>query len=251
VNSFWPAVDRTAFHTQYLRGHSIALLNLWPVKYNPVSGELTYVPQITVTVTTAPDAQAAAASEHLRSDNATCARLNRAVDNPSALNEYPADARNRLSGHLLVIITDADCVDYFNDFVDFKTKQGYNPLVMTVADINAGYDGVDEKTASETSSSIATTNTTPSSSSSRDVNIVPCRGMYLDANGTIDEACPPTCTTLASTALAWVRGRLDTDNDNYWGEPTRPISIRAGRGPHLRRECHRVCNALNNRLCIS
>jgi len=221
VNSFWPAVDRTAFHTQYLRGHSIALLNLWPVKYNPVSGELTYVPQITVTVTTAPDAQAAAASEHLRSDNATCARLNRAVDNPSALNEYPADARNRLSGHLLVIITDADCVDYFNDFVDFKTKQGYNPLVMTVADINAGYDGVDEQDRIRNFIEYCYNEyNTEFVILGGDVNIVPCRGMYLDANGTIDEALPADMYYSCLDRVGVGEGPdWNTDNDNYWGEP--------------------------------
>ncbi|MCD4829829.1 MAG: T9SS type A sorting domain-containing protein [Candidatus Cloacimonetes bacterium] len=220
-DSAWPAADFTTPDTQYMRGHSIALLQVCPVRYRPASGELLYHPEVTVTITTAPHIEAQSALQRHRGDQRTIDRVETSVDNPSSLALYPATTRDRIEGHMLVIITGAGQVSYFDDFVEFKTRQGFNPLVMTVEDIDSNYTGVD--TQDRIRAFIIDCydeHDTDYVILGGDVQIVPFRGFYLQAGSTVDNNLPADMYFSCLDRVGMGDGPdWNTNGNNHWGEP--------------------------------
>ncbi len=64
-NEFFPAELVSEVTTQYLRGHSIALFDISPVQYNPVSKELLYYSSITISIETKQTADALSSFQKL------------------------------------------------------------------------------------------------------------------------------------------------------------------------------------------
>ena len=85
ANALYPGVTHLDMGTQILMGATIAMLQLCPVQYNPVTGEIAYYPQMTVTVVTrSGDAVANTAFRNRPSDRAA---ILAAVDNKEAFLE--------------------------------------------------------------------------------------------------------------------------------------------------------------------
>ena len=76
---------------QIYRGHSIAYVNLFPLRVRPAAEQAFFTASMTVEVTSAPDAARAEASARTyRDDPATRAWLARQVANPQAGEDYAA-----------------------------------------------------------------------------------------------------------------------------------------------------------------
>jgi len=70
-NALYPGITHLDMGTQILMGATIAMLQLCPVQYNPVTGEIAYYPKMTVSVSTRPaDATMNKAFRNRRSDRA-------------------------------------------------------------------------------------------------------------------------------------------------------------------------------------
>ncbi len=217
----YPSSLYEGLSTQYYRGHSIALVNVYPVQYIASEQRIVYYPDMTVRIETSHDQQAQDAFDHFfRADEQTQKFVSSMVQNQHMLMQYPMQTRDRTEVHLLVIITDEDYVDNFEPLIELKSEQGFNPIVMTVDEIYSTYDGVDngdkirnfiEYCYEEYSSSYFLLG--------GDVNIVPYRGFYVQAGSTTDTAIPSDLYYSAldrngvGTGPDW-----NTDNDNYWGE---------------------------------
>ncbi|MDO9578579.1 MAG: C25 family peptidase propeptide domain-containing protein, partial [Candidatus Cloacimonadales bacterium] len=95
-NAFYPEVIYSDLTTQYLRGHSIALLNISPLQYNPQTGEILFYSNLTVTIQTQTTAASQRAFNNFyRGNEQTNQRLSKLVINPQSISQYPASENTR------------------------------------------------------------------------------------------------------------------------------------------------------------
>ena len=145
TDALFPSRFAAGFSTDFYRGHGIAAIALNPVRYNPVTGELVYYPNLTVTVQTAVDAESMnARTTMLKQDTRTLERLSGQVDNPAELSMYGGvDNGTDEPYYDILLITHEQMLDWWTDYIGWKTKCGYYVAVETVGDIYTAYPGID------------------------------------------------------------------------------------------------------------
>ncbi len=217
-NKFFPEKLNTNINTQFLRGHSIANFHIYPLQYNPVTKKIQYFEKLTIKIETRKtrfDLE-----NFLRNDPITHQKINNLVQNPELLSRYPIQNRERDEIYDYVIITGNSYVNEFNDFIAFKTSQGYSVLIKTVEDIYAEYPGEDN--AEKVRNFIKYTyqeNGTDYVLLGGDTNIVPYRGFYVDSYGTTDYNIPADIYFSGLDRVGNGNGPDWNTNDNsYWGE---------------------------------
>ena len=197
----YPASKFKIKSTEILAGHSIAIINLFPIRYLPKSGIIQYSSEMELSVITKSDEKLSNyQSKMLCNSNSIIERLEQFVKNQEELNSYfskekSKSARNNLINpddpHDYIIITGENFVSLFDDFVDWKIGFGLNPAVYTIQDINTEYIGTDN--ADKLRNFIIDAYTSWNSSDcpleyvllGGDDEIVPLRKLYVDAGGTI------------------------------------------------------------------
>jgi hypothetical protein len=216
----YPAFDYSGLTTQYYCGHSIAIVNVYPVKYHPASGRVEYYPNFSVEITTANDDDAQLSlTRYLRSDELTVRNLRQYVDNPRNASSYPS-TRNRDDGPRMLIITSSSFVTDLAGFVTLKTRQGMNPIVTTTQTIYASTTGVDnqDKIRNYIISCYQTYGINYVVLAG-DVSIVPCRGFSVHAGSTIDDGIPSDLYYAGLDRVGTGSGPdWNVDNDGNWGE---------------------------------
>ena len=222
-NKTFPEKLHTEVQTQYLRGHSIAILNIFPVQYIPVSGKVSYFSEMKVIVETEPTAEAENSfNSFYRADEITKARVRNIVHNPKQIDIYPAESKIKNGNNKYVIITNSTYSSSFNSFAEFKTKQGYNVLIKTVENIYSepSYNGVDNQDEIRNFIKYAYQNFgTEYVLIGGDVEIVPHRGFWVNAGGTEDYDIPADLYYAALDRVGSGTGPdWNVDNDSKWGE---------------------------------
>lgn len=220
-NEFYPTELVSDVTTQYLRGHSIALLNLFPVQYNPVTQELLYYSSITISVKTKPTAQAASSFQKFyRDDSSTKNRVKQLVCNPEEVSFYPASNRDREITYDYIIITSSTYESDFTDFVEFKLGQGYNVFLKTTNEIYTEYTGADN--ADKIRNFIIDAYETMGAEYillGGDTAIVPYRGFWVNSYGTEDYNIPSDLYFSGLDRVGTGTGPdWNADGDNKWGE---------------------------------
>jgi len=140
----YPAESVNHLTTQFLAGHGIALANLYPVIYKPLSGEVSYYPWIKVTVIgqPTPEAQTSYATKLKRSE-VIQDRLADLIDNPEASVIYGPEPPTDPEDYDLLVITIADFLPLYQDYIDYKTRSGFRTAAVTISTILANYSGID------------------------------------------------------------------------------------------------------------
>lgn len=220
-NEFYPAELVSDVTTQYLRGHSIALLNLFPVQFNPVSQELLYYSSITISVKTKPTAQAASSFQRFyRDDTSTQNRVKQLVCNPEEVSFYPASNRNREITYDYIIITSSTYESDFADFIEFKIGQGYNVFLKTTNEIYTEYTGADN--ADKIRNFIIDAYETLGAEYillGGDTAIIPHRGFWVNSSGTEDYNIPSDLYFSGLDRIGTGTGPdWNVDGDGKWGE---------------------------------
>jgi hypothetical protein len=220
-NEFYPAELVSEVSTQYLRGHSIALLNLFPVQYNPVTKKLVYHSLVTISIETKQTAQAASSFQKFyRDDASTQARVKQLVCNPESIFSYPAASRNRDITYDYVIITNSTYESDFADFIEFKIGQGYNVFLKTTNEIYSEYTGVDN--ADKIRNFIIDAYETLGAEYillGGDTAIIPYKGFWVDSYGTVDYNIPSDLYYSGLDRIGTGTGPdWNTDGDGKWGE---------------------------------
>ena len=220
-NEFYPSELVSEVTTQYLRGHSIALLNLFPVQYNPVTKVLLYHSSITISIETKPSAQAALSFQKFyRDDASTQKRVKQLVSNPEEISSYPASNRNREITYDYVIITNSTYESDFTDFVEFKLGQGYNVFLKTTNDIYSEYTGIDN--ADKIRNFIIDAYETMGTEYillGGDTAIIPYRGFWVNSYGTEDYNLPSDLYFSGLDRIGTGTGPdWNVNGDNKWGE---------------------------------
>jgi len=220
-NEFYPAELVSEVTTQYLRGHSIALLSLYPIQYNPVTQELLYYSSITISVNTKQSVQAKSSFQKFyRDDVSTQKRVKQLVCNPEAISSYPTANRNRDIIYDYVIITSSTYESDFSEFVDFKIGQGYNVFLKTTNDIYSEYSGTDN--GDKIRNFIIDAYETLGADYillGGDTAIIPHRGFWVDSYGTEDYNLPSDLYYSGLDRVGTGSGPdWNTNGDNKWGE---------------------------------
>jgi len=208
-----------------VRGYKVLLLNIYPVKYYPKSGIISYFPEIVINIKTTEvfNTLPINANENFRGLAKDEKRVTDLVDNPETLKKYSKMPVGPLSTATLplssssydyVIITNNALKPTFQGLVDWKNSIGVNTTIMTVEDISGIYTGVDlqEKIRNfikEAYNSWGIEYVLLGG----DTEIIPHRGFYVDTGDTTDYDIP------SDLYYAALDGTWDDDLDGLWGEP--------------------------------
>jgi len=207
------------------RGHGIANVPIYPVEYDPRTGEIAYYKSMDVEITSRPTAKGQdALARMVRTDAQTRTRLARLVDNPSRQSPYSAVGRVRpvsrsldpaLAYKYIIITTDA-WDDYLTSFAEFQTQRGYKAGIYLRSWITANYTGDDDQDMIR-NFIIDAYNTWDIDyvllvGDARDANGIPHRGMWNDAYGESEYDIP------CDLYYSGLDGNWNTDGDSMWGE---------------------------------
>lgn len=214
------------------RGYDILVLNLYPVSYIPLTGELLYTQEMNVKVFLNEAIQNNIGYRSLQKDRL---EIQKFVDNPEMINSYP-DMSTRVPSLSLspgsydyIIITNNALKNSagaytFQDLAIQKNVTGLQTRIITTEYIYANYPGGDEpeKIRNFIIDAYSTWGIEYvllggdgdkifAGGESGD-NIIPSRGMYATAYGEYDY------NITSDLYYAGLDGNWNTDGDNIWGE---------------------------------
>ena len=222
-------IDSEVF-TQYSSGHSIAFVNIQPFLYKPLSGKLYYYSYLKVILETETTTEATRSYNNFyRESKIILEQVKQLVDNPGFTSEYqtnqnPTDSSYHIYNGYLILTNNASS-SYFDEFVLFKRKQGYNVILKTVEDIyseySAGYDNPDRirlciRDAYQNDNVLYVL-------LGGDVEIIPHRGLYgfveSSSGDKEDYDIPSDLFYMGLDRVGSGSGPdWNTDNDSKWGE---------------------------------
>jgi hypothetical protein len=226
----YPEVDHQFLGSQFYRGYQVAVINIYPYKYNPVGKQLFSASGAIVHIETTYDSQQALRQANFtRLDISTRDQLRDFVVNPDIATSYSqaASLRNHTPSSRLidlsvpremVIITDATRAPWFADYVQWNIDRGINTAVFLTSDIYTSYTGVDN--AAKVRAFIADAYQTWAASSSPleyvilggDDEIVPERGCYGQVGDTVDQRMP------VDIYFSNLDGDWNANGNNIFGE---------------------------------
>lgn len=203
---------------QRMCGYSVAIVQLFPVQYYPVSGKLVFCPKMKVSLTLGSAQTSARSLSARRATSPSGRRVQDFVDNSDAMTEYVtaaalgATAASTTFDYLLV--TKAALTNAFRPLVEQKVADGLSVKVATVEDVVASCAGVDDAAKLRAYITYAYTNwNTQYVLLGGDIATVPYRKAYAYCDGA-DTNMP------CDLYFACLDGSWNSDGDGYWGEPT-------------------------------
>ncbi|MDY6915455.1 MAG: C25 family cysteine peptidase, partial [Candidatus Cloacimonadota bacterium] len=229
-NEDFPKKDYDFLGTQSYRGYNIALVNVYPYKYNPQQQKLKYLEEFVLTWTSSYEEDLAA--EQLRKVDMNRGKLRRLdLENISAAASYkskPVRSRNLPipeDPYTMIIITNQESEPYFEDFINWKEDNGVHTGIFVTENIYASYSGVDnqEKIRNFIIDAYETYNSTSYPLEyvilGGDDEIIPIRGCYGQVGGTVDYNIP-TDMYYGSLDGSW-----DADGDGIYGEQNDNVDL--------------------------
>jgi len=197
----YPSHEFKLISTEMYTGHSIALINVYPIRYIPGTGTVEYASNWSLEVETSYDAELADnQSRMLQNSNKVLSELNNMVDNSYEKNSYLGKEAKSfyrdnlidpLDPHDYIIITSENFLPTFADFKDWKISRGAQAEIYTVEDILDNYSGINDAEAIRNFLILAYTYWAGSSNPLEyvllggDDEIVPSVSFYVAAGGTI------------------------------------------------------------------
>ncbi|MBU0519163.1 T9SS type A sorting domain-containing protein [bacterium] len=146
ADAHYPSELTADLQTQFMSGHGISYAVVYPVTYNPVTGELLYYSWVKVTIETESTQKAMEAHGNMLSrTKAAQERLAGMVQNPEVSTIYGAQAPADPEGFDLLVISTTQFAPLYEEYVNFKIRSGYLTEVKTVSDIYATYPGADNQ----------------------------------------------------------------------------------------------------------
>ncbi|MCB5253200.1 MAG: C25 family cysteine peptidase [Candidatus Cloacimonadaceae bacterium] len=151
-DSFFPEQDFEYLGTQYFRGYGIALFNVYPLRYNPVTGETISYTSFELNIESKFSAQAAAEQARFLTFNSqTLELLQQMVANPQQQYSYADHSAYRPKSRTLdpsaaksmIIITGEANAMWFEDYALWRESKGISTAIYSTDYIYANYTGVD------------------------------------------------------------------------------------------------------------
>ncbi|MDM8522623.1 C25 family cysteine peptidase [Desulfococcaceae bacterium HSG8] len=216
---------------QKLSGVSLLMVNLHPVEYRPVSGQLSYYKKLSLKVITNPGTRKRQAERVRVSPSRVISRLK--VDNPETLGTYiekpPSSVSPRTDGfcdpsdtYEYVLITsrdirDASTAPNVRDLIDHRQARGLSAVIVTTEDIYDNYPGTDNAERLRNFIIDAYNNwETGFVLLGGDTDIIPMRKLYCESWDGWDAETDDIPSDLYYQCLD---GNYNEDGDSRWGEP--------------------------------
>ncbi|MFA6721585.1 MAG: C25 family cysteine peptidase, partial [Candidatus Cloacimonadaceae bacterium] len=232
----WPREDFRYMGTQSLRGYQIAVINIFPFKYNPVQQKLLASSEARIEIETAFDADTARSSANFFAPALSSAGLQGLVLNPEAAVSYQSSAsfrdhapQSRLIDlsvpKKMIIITGDYSAAHFANYIQWRDSQSVSTGLFTTADIYSAYPGTDnaEKVRNFIIDAYQTWSVTATPLEyvilGGDDEIVPERGCYGQVGNTVDQRMP------TDIYFSNLDGDWNADGDNIWGEPSDNVDM--------------------------
>ena len=202
--------------THYMNGHSLLAFSICPVSFLPSERKVELLESIDIEVRTRSSQKAREAERFLKTDNEIEYRIRQIVDNPNALYSYSYPSRNRDMEYDILLISNADLLLVFEEYVQFKQSTGYAVATVSVEDIYTNYFGTDqaEKVRNCIIDYYENYNISyvilGGDTDAENINdmVVPHRGFHVD-----DDPSLPSDMYFSN-----LDGNWNTDGDNSWGE---------------------------------
>jgi hypothetical protein len=151
-NDFYPYKDFDYLGTQYYCGYAIALFNVYPIRYNPVSRELIAYDSFELYLHGSFDPSEAERQSLFSSKHPqTLQILQDMIHNPETISTYSNAAQNRYASRNLdpadakqmIVITSASRIPWFTEYISWRESKGISTGIYSTEFIYANYDGVD------------------------------------------------------------------------------------------------------------
>jgi hypothetical protein len=226
-NSLYPALDHEYLGTQYYRGVALAIINIYPFKYNPVERSLYASGRANIRINTIYDATEADYQARYLNRSAL-SELTDICVNPETTatyrgaSSYRHSPQSRLidlsSPRKMIIITDPSRTSWFTEYSSWRSDRGISNAIFTTTDIYSNYQGIDnaEKVRNFINDAylswIDTATPLEYVILGGDDEVVPERGAYGAVGSTIDNRMP------VDLYYGCLDGNWNANNNNIWGE---------------------------------
>jgi hypothetical protein len=227
LNADYPQQEFSYLGTQLGKGYAVAVINLYPWRYNPVTGRLKAATAAVLTITTQPDPELhSRQSAMLLQRSFSRSALLSSVLNPEAVSSYVKSSYhtpatrwvNPNDPKALIIITSQNRMGWFDSYAAWKQAQGLATGIFAIETILNDYTGVDN--AAKLRAFIqdayltwgATTTPLQYVILAGDDEIIPVRGLFGEVGDTVDNFMPSDLY-YGCLDCSW-----NADGDNLWGE---------------------------------
>lgn len=212
TNQQFPGRLYTEIGTYIYRGYSIFILQLHPYQYNPVTGDLWYHPQLTVTIETQPTKEIPVT---YRAQPEDVRIVTTKIDNPGLITTYenlPKQQTPREDYDLMILTTDT----LKNAFIPLQQAHdiaGQPTIIQTLTDVGS----TDLNDIRDFIKNAYLTMGVDYVLIGGDDNIVPAPILWVYG---LDEGTTPYETYMPSDLFyACLDGPYNYDGDGKWGEP--------------------------------
>jgi len=187
-----------------------------PIKYNPLTGSLSYFKKVKIKLITAPDPLSSLALQNISATDYTKERIKEFVQNPEDISLYPIK-KAKSDDYQLLIITPMQFENNFQALIDIYLERGIKTEVITTEYIYANSTGQDnqEKIRNYIIQEYQD-HSVEYILLGGDVEHVPYRGFYCQVQSSSvyeDNGIP------ADLYYSALDGNWNTNGDNLWGEP--------------------------------
>ena len=231
-NRLYPSQQWQFLGLQYFRGYQIALFNIYPYRYNPVTQKMYASSQISISIDSEfSEAEASYQAKFYTPSAKTLPIINSLICNPDKIPSYQtAEIYRNVSianrdidlsvPKQMIIITSNSRISWFSAYSDWRSAKGVSNAIYSMEDILSAYQGVDN--AEKVRNFIIDAYQTWANSSQPleyvilggDDEIVPERGAYGQVGDTVDTRMP---TDIYYSNLD---GNWNANQNLIWGETT-------------------------------
>lgn len=218
----YPALSAELASVQRLDGYDIAIVSVFPLRYEPVPGRLLFTPALRVDIAVSnvrhnPTTQLTTRLHDQR-------RVSALVDNPEALQAYStagpmaANSGTPMEGASTcdyLLITGSTLLPYFAPLVSYRASQGLAVQTETVQNITNSFAGRDSAEKIRNYIRYAYTNWgIKYVLLGGDAGVVPVRGVFASCSGQDLTSMP------SDLYYECLDGSWNGNSNSVWGEPT-------------------------------
>jgi len=212
-NDKHPNSDYKVIGIYTFRGYQILVLELYPVKYIPNTGEILYHEELTINIQTNEYENENSLFRGLIKDETDV--LNK-IDNPETISTYPINQifnSQSINEIDMLIITNEDLKNSFRDLKNYHDEEGIKTEIITLSDIG----GEDPETIRDYIREVYMESGIEYVLMGGDDGIVPLKELWV--YGLDEETTPYTTNMPSDIYYSNLDGPFNYDNDNKWGEP--------------------------------
>lgn len=214
TNANYPAQPLSEISTRYMNGYAMGMGVFTPVKYNPVTGQVSYYSEVTIRIETRPNETAKQALNNLKTTRSIQKKIEHLSQNAQLLADYP-QTTSRSDDYDILIVTGDNYLDSFDELTGLYLKEGLQSEVVSTTAMES-MEGQDlaEKIRNYIIQEYQD-HSIQYVMLGGDIDIIPYRGFFCEVQSSslhTDDNIP------ADLYYSALDGNWNTDGDNLWGE---------------------------------